>query len=413
MKKKRFRILSVAMVAVLGLGLLAGCGKKEAPAEEPTTESTEANGANEAGETTEANEAATKNVFEMSEEELIEAAKAEGSVTFAVWHDEALWREIGEGFTEKYGIKFDVAMGEKQALTNKVLAEKESAKGSIDVMKIGGEDVATTIAAQVFMGPTLPHITAKDELDQKLSVRQEGVEHGGYLVPLHRNQTGLLINPERVTNPPQTWAELEAWIEENPKQFGFCNPSEGGSGQAMVFSAIGNVLDGYDRYEGDDDVVESKTEDWDQVWQWFNDRKDKVTITQSNKDSLSRLNQGELTMVVAWDDQTTATIKAGELFKDAKLYIPEFGLPGGGDSAGIVANSQNPAAALLLLNYMTSEECQKQLNEVLNTYPARTDVDITNTSINADDFVNRTDWIAAGYKEKFIADFVSNVLMTN
>ncbi len=62
----------------------------------------------------------------MTEEELVAAAKEEGSVTFAVWHYEDLWREIGEGFTEKYGIKFDVAMGEQQALTNKALAEKES-----------------------------------------------------------------------------------------------------------------------------------------------------------------------------------------------------------------------------------------------------------------------------------------------
>lgn len=353
----------------------------------------------------------SKNVYEMTEEELIAAAKEEGSVTFAVWHDEALWRQLGEGFTEKYGIKFDVAMGDQQALTNKALAEKDADTGSIDVMKVGGEYTKITYDAGLFMGPTLPSIAAKDMLDEGLSVRQEGVDHQGYLVPLHLNQTGLLINPEKVPNPPQTWEELEAWIDENPKRFGFCDPSKGGSGQAFVFSAIGNLLGGYDKYYGDTDVEEADVADWDQVWQWFNDRKDKITITTSNKDSLARLNQGELHMVVAWDDQTTSTMKSGELFKEAKLYIPSFGMPGGGDTAGIMKNAPHPAASLLLLNYFTSEEAQKMFNEVLNTYPARSDIEVVNTSINPDDFVNRTSWIPAQYKQKFINDFVQNVLM--
>lgn len=398
MKLKMTRILGGALTGAMMLSLLAGCGGDKAPA---------------AGDTPAADAPeATKSIYEMSKDELIAAAKAEGSVTFAVWHDETLWREIGQGFTDEYGIEFKIAMGEKQALTNKVLAEKETEKGSIDLMKVGGEDVKTTIDAEVFMGPTMPSIAAKDVLDEGLSVRNEGVEHGGYLVPLHRNQTGLLYNPDKVTNPPQTWAELEAWIDANPKQFGFCDPSKGGSGQAMVFAAIGNLLGGYDKYYGDTEVDEADVADWNKVWDWFKERKDKVTITTSNKDSMARLNQGELSLVVAWDDQTTSTMKSGELFKNATLYIPEFGLPGGGDGAGILKNASHPAAALLLLDYFTSVDCQKKFNEVLNTYPARSDVEVTNTSINPDDFANRTDWIPAQYKAKFINDFLSNVLMT-
>lgn len=391
MKKTMTRLLAGTISAVMMASLLAGCGSSSSSTSEAVTYD--------------------KSIYEMSEEELIAAAQAEGTVTFAVWHDETLWRQVGEGFTEKYGIEFNLAMGEKQALTSKVIAEKESASGSIDVMKVGGEDTKTTIDAGVFMGPTLDYIWSKDELDAGLSVRQEGVEHGGYLVPIHRNQTGLLYNPDVVTDPPQTWEELEAWIEANPKQFGFCDPNEGGSGQAMVLSAIDNVAGGLDKYYGDTEVEDEDIANWDEVWQWFYDRKDLVTITTSNPDSLSRLNQGELSLVVAWDDQTTSTMASGELFKNAVLYIPEFGMVGGGDSAGILNNATHPAASLLLLNYLTSEEAQVQLNEVLNTYPAREDVPVVNTSIASEDFVNRIDWIPAQYKSLFISDFVQNVLM--
>lgn len=387
------RGLALLLAAGTLTATMAGCGGDKKPAADGSASKPQ------------------KSVYEMTEEELVAAAKEEGSVTFAVWHYEDLWREIGEGFTEKYGIKFDVAMGEQQALTNKALAEKESEVGSIDVMKVGGEHTKITYDAGLFMGPTLPSIAAKDVLDEGLSVRQEGVEHNGYLVPLHLNQTGLLINPDKVPNPPQTWEELEAWIDENPKRFGFCDPSKGGSGQAFVFSAIGNLLGGYDNYYGDTEVEEADVKDWDKVWQWFNERKDKMTITTSNKDSLARLNQGELYMVVGWDDLTVSTMKSGELFKEAKLYIPKFGLPGGGDTAGIMKNAPHPAASLLLLNYFTSPEVQQKFNEVLNTYPARNDVEVVNTSIAPEDFANRTSWIPAQYKQKFINDFVANVLM--
>lgn len=394
MGKNSKKIMSLVLATSVMASLLVGCGGKNS--------SDKAEG--------DANEN-KKSIYEMSEQELIDAAKAEGSVTFAVWHDESLWKEIGTGFEEKYGIKVSIAMGEKQALTSKVIAEKQGKKGSIDVMKVGGEDTKTTIDAKVFMGPTLKSVKGNELLDPGLSVRQEGVEHEGYLVPLHRNQTGLLYNPDKVKNPPQTWEELSKWIDENPKQFGFCDPSKGGSGQAFVFTAINNLTGGLDKYYGDEGVDEADVADWDKVWSWFNERKDKVTITTSNKDSLSRLNQGELSLVVAWDDQATSTIKSGELFKNAKLYIPEMGLPGGGDSAGILANAPHPAAALLFLNYMVEADTQAKLNEVLNTYPSRTDVAVVNSLINSDEFKNRIEWIPAQYKKKFIDDFVKNVLM--
>jgi putative spermidine/putrescine transport system substrate-binding protein len=356
---------------------------------------------------------APKALLDMNWEEIKAAAKEEGKVVFWVWHDESFWVQLGQAFEKKYGIKFELVFSEKTAGDSKILAEKDSAKGSFDVFKVGGETTKLIMDANLLAGPILSKIEVKDKLDQGLSARQEGVETKGYLVPAHRNQTGLLYNPRTVSNPPQTWAELEAWIDANPKKFGFCSPDKGGSGQAFVLSVIKEVAGGLDKYYGDTEVVDSKVANWDLVWKWINDRKSKITITTSNNDSLARLNQGELNLVAAWDDNTFNTIKAGELFKDATLYIPKFGMAGGGDTLGLMKNAPHPAAGLLLINYMVSDEGQQLFMTVMNTYPARTDLIATSTLLKPEDMQYRLEEIPAAYKSKYIEDFVKNVLMVN
>lgn len=393
------KVFCAVMVIVMLAAAMAGCAAKK-PAESP--------------DTTPATDTATavpKDLLDMNWDEIEEAAKKEGTVVFWVWHSESFWAQLGEAFEKKYGIKFKLVFSEKNAADEKVLAEKDGTKGSFDVMCVGGETTKTTIDANVFTGPILPKIQVKDKLDPGLSVRQEGVETKGYLVPIYRNQTGLLYNPRTVTDPPQTWEELEAWIDANPKKFGFCIPEKGGSGQAIVQSIIKDVAGGLDKYYGDTDIVNSKVENWDLVWKWINDRKQKITITTSNNDSLARLNQGELDLIVAWDDDALRVITAGELFKDATLYIPEFGLAGGGDTVGLLKNASHPAAGLLLINFMVSDEGQQLFVDIMNAYPARTDIPATATLINPEDMKNRLDWIPAVYKIKFIEDFTRNVMM--
>ena len=401
------RVFCLLLMVTMLVGIMAGCG-----AQNTTTlpgSATPAASATPATTTTPT--AAPKSLLDMDWNEIEAAAKKEGKVVFWVWHDESFWVQLGQAFEKKYGIEFELVVSEKNAGVDKALVEKDGAKGSFDVMKVGGESTKTTMDANLYTGPILPKIEFKDKLDQGLSARQEGVEIKGYLVPVHRNQTGLLYNPRKVTNPPQTWAELEAWIDANPKKFGFCIPEKGGSGQAFVHSAIKEVAGGLDKYYGDTEVVDSKTANWDLVWKWLNDRKSKITLTTSNNDSLARLNQGELDLVVAWDDNAFRTISAGELFKDATLYIPEFGMSGGGDTVGLMKNAPNPAAGLLLINFMTSEEGQQLFIEVMNTYPARTDLSAKATLIKPEDMKNRLNWIPAPYKKKFIEDFTKNVMM--
>ena len=283
--------------------------------------------------------------------------------------------------------------------------------GSLDVMTIGGEFVVAAMGANLFSGPILPLMEDRQHLHPGLSVRQEGLDHGGFIVPVYLNQTGLLINPRAVTDPPQTWEELEAWIDANPMRFGFSTAAGGGTGQSMVHSVIDFTTGGLAQYHGHAEVDPELHAGWDVVWQWFNDRLDRVTITTSNIDSISRLNQGELHMVVAWNDQAYNLINQGELFDDAVLYVPQFGMVGGGDTMGLLANAPNPAAGLLFLNWITSAEGQSVMTEAMQNFPAHTGVQTAHTLLSPEDLQNTVDWIPAVYKAQFIEDFTRYVLM--
>lgn len=214
------------------------------------------------------------------------------------------WVEAGKEFEAKYGIKTKVIVGDAQANANKVISEGKQAKGTIDAMMIGGDYLKPVMDLGLFYPDTYKVLPDYEKLAPNLREFVEGIKNNGELVPLYRNQTGILYNPAKVKNPPQTWDELVAWIKANPKRFGFNDPSKGGSGQSFIHSAIDNIAGGLDKYRGDTELDASKTENWNLVWDWMNSMEDYWTYTTSNNDSISRVNSGEFWLTIAWDDDT-------------------------------------------------------------------------------------------------------------
>jgi putative spermidine/putrescine transport system substrate-binding protein len=344
-------------------------------------------------------------------DKVVAAAKAEGELTFYAWWGEEFWRTAAKDFENKYGIKVTVITGDRAANIGKVVAEASNANGTIDALLIGGVELKSLLDAKALYGPLIGVIPGSDKLDPKLSKIQEGYATGGYLVPVYRNQTGFVYDPDKVPTPPQTWAEFTAWLDANPGQFAFNDPSKGGSGQAFVQTAIVNILGDEQRYVGDTELNQSKVADWGKVWDWFNANESKFTLTSSNNDSLDRVNQGEVVMAAAWDDDTAVSLAKGTLFKRAKLYIPAFGMPGGGDSLGIPANAPHKASAMLFIAYLIDADVQKQLNTTIGSYLARTDVSGENALIPEEQRQkNGRGWLPGAYKGYFIQQFVSEVL---
>jgi putative spermidine/putrescine transport system substrate-binding protein len=353
--------------------------------------------------------AAQTDVLSLSWDQVVAQAKTEGEVVFYSWWGEEYWREAARLFEEEYGIKATVVIGE---CLEKTIAEKDAAAGTVDVCLIGGQNVKTSVDAGLWYGPIFPKMPSSAQLDQNLAAYQEGVETQGYLVPIYRNQTGFLYDPERVPDPPQTWDELTAWIQANPKGFAFCDPNKGGSGQAFVQTVLANLAGGIDKYKGDTEVAADKVADWGKAWEWFNANEDLVNVTVSNNESIDLLNQGAASLIVAWDDDSLVSLSKGTLFKRAELYIPEMGLPGGGDTAGVLKNAPHKAAGMLFIDFLTSVDMQKLMNATLGSTPARTDIADSPSLIPEDQRQNySTPWVPAAYKAAFIEEFTKNVLL--
>jgi putative spermidine/putrescine transport system substrate-binding protein len=348
----------------------------------------------------------------MSWDQIVAAGKKEGQLVFYSWWGEEFWRSAGEAFQKEYGIATTVVIGDRAANITKVVSESSSEAGTIDVLHAGGVEIKALLDAKALYGPLKGVVPDSDKLDPKLFAMQEGFATNGYLVPVYRNQTGFLYDPERVPTPPQTWDEFVAWLDKHPGEFAFNDPTKGGSGQAFVQTVLLNLLgETPDNYLGDTEMDPAKTATWSKVWEWLNANEDKFIITASNNDSIDRVNQGEAAMAPAWDDDTSISLAKGTLFKRAKLYVPKMGMPGGGDTLGIPTNAPHKAAALLFIAYLTRPDVQKQMNAVLGSYLARTDLGGESALIPEEERqANAKSWLPGPYKKHYIEEFVAQVL---
>lgn len=348
----------------------------------------------------------------LSMEEIVEQAKVEKSLNFYVWYAQEHWIEEAHLFKDTYDITVNVISSDQLANEQKVIAEKGLKSGSVDAIVVGGQMVKSLMDMNLLYGPLKGSIPHADKLDANLFATQEGYSTQGYLVPFFLNQTGFAYDPDRVESPPRTWEEFEEFIDSRPKEFGFNDPAKGGSGQAMVHTLIKELAGGLEKYAGDNNVVEAKVSDWENVWQWLNDRRDKITFTISNADSIVRVNDGELSLVPAWDVDLSMKKRDGTIFKRAKMYIPEFGMAGGGDTMGIPTNSGKKAAALLWILFLTGAESQQRLTDRLGAFPANSDAHSSGTNLSSEDRQYSIPWFPAPYKKHMIDAFTKEILMS-
>ena len=343
-------------------------------------------------------------------DELIEEAKKESALTLSTSQADQFWKDAAQDFKTAYEIDITVAVEDADTVVQKIIADKDTEIGTIDAVLISNGMVEQTIAANVFYGPLLDSVPNSASLDSKLSQRQQGVFTKGYLVPIYRSQVGFLYDSQKLSEPPQTWLELSEWISANPGQFAFCEPGNGDSGLAFVQMVVAYLGGGLEQYKDDDSLNQEKLENWDAAWEWLRDTKSSVTMTATDTDAIQRLNQGTITLAVAWEKDVRSSLQQNTLSSAAKFYVPKMGLPGGGDSIGVPGNAPNKAAALLFCAYLVDQEAQLKMNESLGHYLARTDIQPTVPFISEE--VRQKfgiDWMAAPYLDYIKQEFGSRV----
>lgn len=344
----------------------------------------------------------------MSWDQIVAQAKKEGQVSWFQWYFQDRFREQIKAFETETGIKVTIPDGSHDANLAKLLAEKDRKEGDIDVISLSGGDLNKLKPEQVLFGPINSIIPGGSKLRYKI----EGGDSKGYAPAFWGNQSVIAYNPDRIKEAdlPRTLEQFSAFLEKNPNEIGFNAASAGGgSGPAFIESVTRKLVPDIDYASGvsNPDILKKLSPAWD----WFHQRKDQFIITASNADSITRLTSGEFMMVTSWEDFVAGLQKKGEVPKTIKVYVPDFGLPGGGNVVSVPANAKHKAAALVLVNWLTSGKTQTAFSREFGSAPQNPDADSSAALLPQADRAKSLTWAAKPLGDDLNKQFVENVTL--
>ena len=181
----------------------------------------------------------------------------------------------------------------------------------------------------------------------------------GFVLPMFNSQIALAYNPARVANPPRTFAELETWVRQNPRRFGYNGIRGGMSGVGFVFGwAYAFGPDQKRLIEGpfDAEAVTALTP----AFQRLREFNRNVVITPGNAGTLDAMNRGEIDIGPVWMDMFYRWQAEGRLNPAYRLVLPESGMPGQPMYYVIPARAANNDVARRFIELATSPPVQAE-----------------------------------------------------
>ncbi|MGV1831896.1 extracellular solute-binding protein [Agrobacterium vitis] len=350
--------------------------------------------------------AQAQDLTSLSWDQVVAQAKKEGQVTWFHWYFQDRFKEEVKVFEAEYGIKVTIPSGDVKSNINKFLAERDRPEGDIDVLSTSGTDLGKLSPDKTYFGPIDKLLPERS----KLRYEMDGIDSKGYAVAFWGNQSGLAYNPQRIkeSDLPRTLEQFSAFLKNNPGEFGF-NVENGGAGPAFIEAVTRKIVPDIDYKSGisNPDILKKLSP----VWDWFNERKDQYIITASYADSLTRLTSGEFMIVATWEDYVAGLQKKGEVPKDIKVYVPDFGMPGGGNLVGIPANAKHKAAALVFINWLTSAKTQSRFNQEFGIVVQNADSDAKASLIPQAERKASFTWATKPFGDDIKNQFIQNVTL--
>lgn len=133
---------------------------------------------------------------------------------------------------ELYGIKLrQVPVKDISEVVSKILIEKQAGKnqeGEVDLMWINGENFRTCKKTGLLYGPFADRLPNQKLVDwTRPSVYSDfGEPVQGLESPWGSAQVVMIYDSKRTPDPPQTMADLLAWIRQNPGRFAYPAPPD-------------------------------------------------------------------------------------------------------------------------------------------------------------------------------------------
>jgi len=346
------KIVSILALAVL-LANLVGCSNTD------TSKSENTKAANtEVAQVTESAEPITLNIATAGDTNMSELQENEIAPGFTSLHKNVKVNVIGTGAGDAGSMQ----------IYNKLLAQKQANKDTYDI------DIAVVhqgIMDELLSAGLLENYVTQTDISSMVvgdpAENSLGTDVKGYVIPLFSSQVAIAYNPDKITEVPTSFEELEAWIKANPGKFGYNGVKNGMSGVAFTT--------GYVYYKsGDYDKLVKGTYDKSLEAGWPKIMKElkslPVTYTNGNNGTLDMLNRGEIDMGPVWVDMFYSWQADGRLNPKTKVKLIEPGLPGQPMYIVIPNKAKNKEMAIKYASYLASPETQsKVIVEKYNWYP--------------------------------------------
>lgn len=313
-------------------------------------------------------------VVEVPAEEMELVYMTAGDVNMLALAQNLLAAEFKEEVNPKVNLRtIHTGPGEagSRLIFEKLMADKEAGKemGDVDVAMVhqifltwamDQDDLLLKYAPDL---ETFQYVTAADAKNAL------GANVDGYVMPMFHSQTAIAYNPDLVTDPPTSYEELVAWVEENPGMFGYNGIKGGMSGVSFTVGWLYWKTGNYDKYAAGP-FEETEIDTWTPALEDMKEFNQYVTFTAGNVGTLDALNRGEITMGPVWVDMFYTFMQEGKLDPKLKLTLIEPGMPGQPMYFIIPANAPHPEAAKEFVEYVTSPKVQGDvIIDRYNWYP--------------------------------------------
>jgi putative spermidine/putrescine transport system substrate-binding protein len=343
-------------------------------------------------------------------EQVLERAKAEGTVRWYHWggsEELNIWIDtVVKPDLAELGITLETTrLSNTRDGVDLVLADKAAGRGAgqgvVDAIWINGENFYTLSSQGLNFGSfadKLPN-SRYFQFDPSLSASGPNLYDFGYPtnkeeLPWSGDQYVCFIDSARLEQAPQDFAELEAFLRANPGRFTYIRPPQfnGNTFVQSVLYALNPDQTSYEPFQksaeelGAEEFVRLSKPGFDYLKRLepfllggggSEGERGSPIYPEDDAALEAKFVNGEIDMACRFGFFNTATkIETGAFPETARnIIFPKEGMIKNKNFIGIPLSSPNPAAALVLANYLASPENQLSKLETIG-YPLGVDPEL-------------------------------------
>lgn len=277
---------------------------------------------------------------------------------------------------EEYNIKLNRVAMDTNEILQKLMNEKRADQdnGTIDIIWINGENFLNAKNNDLLFGPfteVLPNYQNYVDTESFDILYDFGTEVAGLEAPWGSAQFVFQYDSSKVANPPRTFEELAAWVQEHPGKFTYPDPSDF-TGNAFLQHLL------YEQVEGPETLIDRGfdedfvNENADEMWKYLKEIepylwRDGDTYPASLTELDRLYSQSEVWITMGYNEaRAESFINEGTFPESTQSFVLDSGSIGNTHFLAIPYNSPNKEGALVAINELLSPDAQMTKYE--NTY---------------------------------------------